>query len=123
MLLLFAVAASSQDTDSVSLPRPVVSINLADNATLAHLKRFDALLAEQQWNEAVETIRQVAETSGDQLVQVTPSDRRFRRYLPLATACQMKLIELARSSPKALALYRRQVDPAAKRLLESARER
>ncbi|MBC8356564.1 MAG: PQQ-binding-like beta-propeller repeat protein [Planctomycetes bacterium] len=123
--LTFLVARDARGQDPTPLPRPTVSIDLADNATLAHLDRFDALLAEQQWQEAVETIRQVAETSGKQLVRVTPEGAalpaRFQRYLPLSDYGQAKIIELARHSPEALALYRRQVDSVASRLFESGR--
>lgn len=125
-MTLLAVESSAQDSEPTSLPRPSVTINVADNATLAHLDRFHALLAERQWQEAIETIRQVNETSGEQLVLVTRSDNaqtaRFRRYLPIATYSQLKIAELARSAPEALALYRQQIDPVASRLFESARE-
>lgn len=114
-----------QDAEPAPLPRPAISIVVADNATLAHLDRFDALLAGQQWQEAVETIRLVAETSNERLVLLTQSDAasqtRFRRYLPISAYCQLKLTELARRSPEALAFYRQQVDPVALRLFESAR--
>ena len=52
---------------------------------MAHLARFDALLAEQQWQEAVESIRQDTEASSGQLVLVTPNTDNFRRYVPLST--------------------------------------
>ncbi|MEX0819897.1 MAG: PQQ-binding-like beta-propeller repeat protein [Pirellulaceae bacterium] len=127
-LLLFGSRdVFSQDAEPAAPPRPAVSIDVANNATLAHLERFDALLAENQHQEAIETIRHVAETSGEQLVLVTraaddASTMHFRRYLPLVTYSQMKLVELATRSPEALALYRQQVDPVASRLLKSARE-
>ncbi|MDA1051048.1 MAG: PQQ-binding-like beta-propeller repeat protein [Planctomycetota bacterium] len=126
VLLAFTGGVRGQDIAPTPLPQPTVSINVADNATLAHLDRFKALLAENQWQEAVETIRHVAETSGEQLVLVTPADAaspaRFQRYLPLSAYCQMSLTELARRSPEALALYRQQIDPVASRLFDSARE-
>ncbi|HRX78923.1 MAG TPA: tetratricopeptide repeat protein, partial [Pirellulaceae bacterium] len=112
----------SQDAEPNPSQRPTVSINIADNATMAHLARFDALLAEQQWQEAVESIRQDTEASSGQLVLVTPNTDNFRRYVPLSTYRQMKLAELAVRSPDALALYRRQVDPVANKLLTFARE-
>ncbi|MEO8494549.1 MAG: PQQ-binding-like beta-propeller repeat protein [Planctomycetota bacterium] len=125
--ILFASALSlhSQAAEPPPLPRPTVSINVVDNATLAHLDRFDALLAEKQWQEAIETIRHLAEISGEQLVPLATADAAsrtdFRRYLPLSAYCQLKLMELTTRSPEALALYRQQVDPAALRLFEAAR--
>lgn len=123
VLMMSETAARGQDAEPPPLPRPTVSINVADNATLAHLERFDALLAESQWQEAVETIRHVAETTGEQLILLTKSNAAsqpdFRRYLPLSAYCQLKLMELAARSPEALALYRQQVDPVASRLLDS----
>jgi outer membrane protein assembly factor BamB len=124
-LVLCPFAVCGQDAEPAPLPRPTVAINVADNATLAHLGRFDALLAEREWQEAVETIRHIAETGGEQLVLLTGADAvsrtDFRRYLPLSAYCQWKLMELASRSPEALALYRQQVDPVALRLLTSAR--
>ena len=124
LLALFTVESLAQDVEPAPFPRPTVTINIADNATLAHLDRFHALLAERQWQEAIETIRQVAETSGEQLVLVTRSDTvpRFFRYLPVVAYCQLQTAELARSAPEALALYRQQIDPVASRLFLSAHE-
>lgn len=122
VLVLSAIELCGQDVDPVPPPRSTISINIADNATLAHLDRFDALLAEQQWQEAIETIRRVIDTSDEQLVHLTPGNdappARFRRYVPIATYCKMKLADLSNRSPKALSLYRQQVDPAAARLLD-----
>jgi outer membrane protein assembly factor BamB len=114
LFLLLTSSTFSQDA---------ISVNLADNATLSHLKRFDALLVEKQWSEAIETIRQVAESGSDQVVRVTPQQSGFRRYLPLSTYCQMKLANLAMDNAEALALYRQQIDPVANRLFRSASER
>ncbi len=126
MLSLLTVDSRAQDGEPAPLPRPTVTINVADNATLAHLDRFHALLAERQWQEAIETIRQVTETSGEQLVLVTHSDdiqsTRFRRYLSIAAFAQLQVSELARHAPEALTLYRQQIDPVASRLFASAGE-
>ncbi len=114
----------AQPPHSDGLVRPAVSINAADNATLAHLDRFDALLDEEQLHEAIETIRQLAETDSEQLVQVPGAPgQSFRRHIPLSLYCQLKLTELAITKPAALTLYRQQADPAALLLLDEGLDR
>jgi outer membrane protein assembly factor BamB len=87
-----------------------VQLDQADNAVLAQLERVRALLAERQWDEAVEILRQVAESSEGKLLGVTS-----RRFVGLREACQLQLASLP---PEALKLYRGRVDPLAKRWYE-----
>ena len=84
-----------------------VQFDRADGAALAHLERAKACLAEHQWDEAVETLRQVMENAEGKLLAVTPW-----RYVNLSDACQMQLAALP---PEALKLYRRRVDPVAQK--------
>lgn len=122
-----AIAGNGRAVEPAPPTQSNVSIDVADNATMAHLARFDALLAEKQWLEAIESIRQNAAINSEQLIPlpgaINHSQQTFRRYLPLSTYRQMKLAELATRSPEALALYRRQIDPVAFKLLQEARER
>ena len=60
-----------------------VQFDRADGAALAHLERAKACLAEHQWDEAVETLRQVMENAEGKLLAVTPW-----RYVNLSDACQ-----------------------------------
>ena len=56
-----------------------VQLDQADNAVLAQLERVNALLADRQWDEAVEILRQVSESSEGKLLGVTS-----RRFVGLA---------------------------------------
>ena len=87
-----------------------VQFDRADGAALAHLERAKACLAEHQWDEAVETLRQVMENAEGKLLAVTPW-----RYVNLSDACQLRLAALP---PEALKLYRRRVDPVAQKWYE-----
>ena len=87
-----------------------VQFDRAEGAALAHLERAKACLAEHQWDEAVETLRQVMENAEGKLLAVTPW-----RYVKLSDACQAQLAALP---PEALQLYRRRVDPLAQKWYE-----
>ena len=87
-----------------------VQLDRADGAALAHLERAKACLADHQWDEAVETLRQVMENAEGKLLAVTPW-----RYVNLSEACQLQLAALP---PEALELYRRRVDPVAQKRYE-----
>ena len=73
------------------------------------LERVKPLVADKQWDEAVETLRQVMEKSGGRLIRLGTD-----RYIPVRDYCQMRLAELP---PAGLALYRSRVDPLAKALV------
>ena len=90
-----------------------VQLDRADGAALAHLERAKACLAEHQWDEAVETLRQVMENAEGKLLAVTPW-----RYVNLSDACQLQLAALP---PEALKLYRRRVDPVAAEVVRRRR--
>lgn len=106
-----------------------VHVDEADSATRTHLERVRAFLANRQWDEAVETLRQVMEEHGEKLVAVElrPSMGAYlhtdelhyelKHYLSLREVCQMLISELP---PDALKLYRDRVDPAARRLYDEA---
>ncbi len=79
----------------------------ADAAATANLERARQCLAAQQWDEAVETLRQVMAGAEGKLLEITPW-----RYVSLGDACQMRIAALP---PEALSLYRRRVDPLAER--------
>jgi outer membrane protein assembly factor BamB len=83
-----------------------VQLDRADETVLAHLERVKACLADRQWDEAVETLRQVMENSRGELLAVSPL-----RYVSLSDACQMQLAALP---AEALRLYRSRVDPVAR---------
>ncbi len=57
-----------------------VYLDEADSATKTHLERVRAFVANEQWDEAVETLRQVMENHGEKVV-ATPLQPYMRDYL------------------------------------------
>ncbi|MDD4269628.1 MAG: PQQ-binding-like beta-propeller repeat protein [Pirellulales bacterium] len=88
-----------------------IQIEEAGRTVETLLDRVDAYLVDGKWNEAVDTIRQVMETSGDKLLQVAP-----RRYVNARMACQLRIAGLP---AEALHRYRSLVDPVAGRWYEA----
>jgi outer membrane protein assembly factor BamB len=87
-----------------------VQLDQADPAVRAQLDRVKPLLADRQWDEAVEILRQLAETSEGKLLAIAP-----HRFIGLRDWCQLRLAALP---PEALKLYRSRIDPVARRWYE-----
>jgi outer membrane protein assembly factor BamB len=87
-----------------------VQLDQADHAVLAQLERVKTLSADRQWDEAVEILRQLMETSEGKLLLIGP-----RRYVGVGDWCQSRLAALP---PEALRLYRGRVDPMAQKWYE-----
>ncbi len=100
----------------ISLPQfelsETVHLDEADSATRAHLERVKAYVAEGQWDESVETLRQVMETHGRKVVSVASG-----RYVSVADYCHLQIAALP---SEALTLYRGRVDPLAGKSYEEA---
>ena len=92
-----------------------VSMDEADSAVRAHLERARAYVADRQYDEAVETLRQVMESHGAKMVPLAPG-----RYVNLADYCHVQISALP---PEALALYRQRVDPVAETWYREGLER
>ena len=93
--------------------RPFVSAVQVDEVDLTvrgQIERVRGLLAERQWHEALDGLRQLIDLAPDKLVAVTP-----QRYLPLRAWCQRQLVALP---AEALKSYRQRTDPVAKPLYE-----
>ncbi len=87
-----------------------VQIDEADSTVSAQLQRAKAYLADRQWDEAVETLREVMENVEDKLLGVTE-----HRYISLRDYCHLQFAALP---PDALKLYRSRVDPVARKWYE-----
>jgi hypothetical protein len=87
-----------------------VTVDEVDSSVRAHLERVRAYVADRQWDEAVETLRQLMENSGGKLVPLARD-----RYVSLAEYCHMQIASLP---DEALALYRQRVDPLAQQWYE-----
>lgn len=84
-----------------------VELDRADNTVIRQLARVKEYLAVEQWDEAVETLRQVMENSGGKLWGVTE-----RRFVSVRDYCHLQLASLP---PAALGLYRSRIDAVAKK--------
>ena len=117
-VVLWALLACQQGlsqalSSGVSVAASSVAIDEIDNAAQAMLLRVEALLDDGQWEEAVENIRTVMETSAGRLVKIGRPGGGFTRALPVGQVCQILLARLHERAPDALRIYRRQVDPLA----------
>ena len=82
-----------------------INVDEAESAVRAHLERVRAYVADRQWDESVETLRQVMENHGSKVIPLTPT-----RYVNLTDYCHVVIASLP---PEALALYRQRVDALA----------
>jgi outer membrane protein assembly factor BamB len=82
-------------------------LDKVSGATEARLEQVRALVADRKWDEAVDTLRDVAATDADRLVAVNEST-----FVPLSAYCQL---ELSRLPPEGLAAYRKRVDATAEK--------
>ncbi|HEX5445024.1 MAG TPA: PQQ-binding-like beta-propeller repeat protein, partial [Pirellulales bacterium] len=83
-----------------------VQVDEADAAARTHLEQVKALLANQQWDEAVETLRQVTENHGGKVLAVSPW-----RFISVRDYCHLQIASLP---GEALKLYRDRVDAQAR---------
>jgi outer membrane protein assembly factor BamB len=89
-----------------------VNLDEADSAVRAHLERVKAYVADRQWDDAVETLRQVMENHGGKMIPLTRM-----RYINVADYCHLQTASLP---AEALALYRQRVDPLAQQWYDEA---
>jgi outer membrane protein assembly factor BamB len=87
-----------------------IDVDQADSSVRAHLERVRAYVADRQWDEAVETLRQVMENHGAKVIALTPT-----RYVNVTDYCH---VQIAALPPEALALYRQRVDAVARNWYE-----
>lgn len=87
-----------------------VELDRADATVARHFERIKEFVANGQWDEAVETLRQVMENSGNKLWGVTD-----RRFITIRDYGQLQLVSLP---PEGLALYRQRIDPVARKWYE-----
>jgi len=121
-----ATWAIAQPFRSKQVPEISLAVQLdnADNVARSHLERVDRFLEAGGWDEAIETLRRVMDTSGQRLMPVpvhsSESASGFHRHITLRNYCQMLLVALHTTAPEALELYRNRVDPLAERLYQRA---
>jgi outer membrane protein assembly factor BamB len=82
-------------------------LDLVSGTTQARLAQVRALMADRQWDAAVDLLRDLADEDSKRVVTVGDG-----RYVSLPTYCQM---QLARMPAEGLAAYRRREDPTAER--------
>lgn len=113
-----------QEPPPLPLVPPPASVTPLEHVARVQLDRADSLLRSGSYEEAIETLRRVADSHGEQLI-VWPSSpgtvpSRFTRYAPVRELVWMKVAALHRLAPDALMAFRKQVDPQAKRWLDQA---
>jgi outer membrane protein assembly factor BamB len=84
-----------------------VQLDRVEGTVSAQLERVKSFLADERWDDAVETLRQLMEGADEKLIGVTE-----QRYIGLRDYCQLQLANLP---PEALKLYRSRVDPLAEK--------
>lgn len=84
-----------------------VQIDRVEGTVLAQMERVKSFLADEKWDDAVETLRQLMEGADEKLIGVTE-----QRYIGLRDYCQLQLASLP---PEALKLYRSRVDALAEK--------
>ncbi len=87
-------------------------LDRAGSSTRTHLEQLKQYIANQQWHEAIDVLRQVSDTEGDKMIAVDD-----RLAISIRQYCQRRLVALP---PEALAIYREQVDAKAQRWYETA---
>ena len=115
--LLFAafVGRANGQVFERSSQLPPAEVEQLDASSAAHLENAKRFLGQQQWGEAVESIRRVQEAEPSRLVKVelTQPIPGFELYIRASEYCQRRLASLADEAPEALAHYRRLVDALA----------
>ncbi|HEV2969905.1 MAG TPA: PQQ-binding-like beta-propeller repeat protein [Pirellulales bacterium] len=112
LTLLAAFLSAGRAAAQFSAPPPsdlsdAVQVDEINSPTKALLERAKANSVEKQWDEAIDTLRQVMEHDGGKLIQIDS-----RRFVAVREYCQMQLAEMP---PEGRALYRSRVDALAKR--------
>ncbi len=92
-----------------------IRLNEPDPAVRTQLERVRVHLAERQWDEAIESLRQIMENHGERMVRLDD-----RRFIPLREYCHVLLRELP---PEGLAIYRGRVDAQASEWLKEGLRR
>ena len=84
-----------------------VHLDEVESSVRGQLERVRACVADQQWDEAVETLRAISENPGGKVIALSEN-----RYINLADYCHAQIAALPLP---ALELYRQRVDPLAER--------
>jgi outer membrane protein assembly factor BamB len=126
---LFLSGMFGQQTHAQIFPGPTdlagAELQLLDAAGAAHLENARQLLAQKEYDEAVEAIRRVLENDGGRLIPVHRDPKAndgVTWHVTVREYCHWRLASLAHEAPEALAAYRRLVDPLAERWLKEGRE-
>jgi outer membrane protein assembly factor BamB len=124
-MLLAALAAvispGLRGQEILQLPPPRLS--LVPGSVEALIKQADEFVQDGQAEEAIAIVQRILARFPRQLIEDTNAARSgFSRYHPVASECQLWIASLSRRLPRALEVYREQVDPLAERWLSEARQ-
>ena len=122
--LLLGIGHQDTSRSLAAGPGDALQLEEAGNDVRAWLEHVSEFLKEKQWTDAVETLRRVMENRGDQMIATAVDPQwqtlGFTSFIPVREYCQMQLAAWHWQAPEALAVYRQQVDPLAKRLFDEA---
>lgn len=128
LLLSFALLADDSYGQNLNVAAPGqsspdVQLNLLSNTSLTLIRQASRLLADAQWEEAIEALRRIVRNEGSKLIAVNAetAGRAGRHYLTVQQYAQGWFADLKQRAPEALVQYRRQVDPLARRWYTEAR--
>lgn len=119
LLVFFADANALAEQGSAGWLSNAIAVDSIDGETRTHLERVRAFLKDSQWDEAIETLRQLMEDEGDKLVAISEltgiESHGYHRYVSLREFGHSWLAAMATTHPQALQIYRQRVDPLAER--------
>jgi outer membrane protein assembly factor BamB len=119
--LVFACSAVAQPLPPDAWPsvphQPAeAQVDEITSGTKARLEQVAALMSEQRWEEAVDGLARIMEEQGDGMIPLNaPEVKDFVRFVPVRDYGHWRLNSLAADQRKALQVYRRRVDPTARR--------
>tara|TARA_B100000809_G_scaffold262077_1_gene312250 strand:- start:487 stop:2724 length:2238 start_codon:yes stop_codon:yes gene_type:complete len=121
LLVALAVVTSPGLTGQEILQLPPPRLSLVPGSVEALIKQADEFVQDGQAEEAIAIIQRVLARFPRQLIEDASASRSgFSRYHPVASECQLWIASLSRRLPRALDIYREQVDPLAERWFSEA---
>lgn len=120
------LAAHAQtDVTRATAAETGVRVDEADITTRSHFARATEAAAAGQRDEAVDAVLRAVDADGDRLMPLSGDPRAtwaadFTVYLPVRRFAQLQLAAMSTRDPELLRIYRRRVDPTARRWFDEA---
>ena len=122
LLAALAVVTSPGLRGQEILQLPPPRLSLVPGSVEVLIKQADEFVQDGQAEEAIAIIQRILARFPRQLIEDASASRSgFSRYHPVASECQLWIASLSRRLPRALDIYREQVDPLAERWFSEAK--